>query len=417
MKEWKPKRTEFYETAVSMGYYGREDSGLTGKKDNVRKFWEDIYIKMLVRPFVENKPADTDKLRILDLGSGSGDGLELLTHIPVSNPEKSVHQDYVLKHSDIELYTGLDSSPAMVAQGRTNFRDSGNVKFEHGNLEDGIPNTILKDKPFDLYFSAYSSLSHLNPDNLKSIFEQALKHAKNGSLLIFDAHGKFSPSWPKYWDEQNTFLPYSTAYLLPGDKRNEENIEWFNNCYWSVEELKEMMQKAAAGAGVDINIVYMLDRSIFIGRHIDTGLMSSKAMPIRYQVNRLLDHVYRGEVEHLRLDLTFLDKYKDINPAVWLRLNDYQKKWNKLIYLLEALMNSEDTKVKDFIENTNIELMSDDLKFVTWLFRNADRFPVADFWASIIGPQIAVILRNMEMSYSEGLGCGHGLMCAVEILK
>lgn len=80
-------------------------------------------------------------------------------------------------------------------------------------------------------------------------------------------------------------------------------------------------------------------------------------------------------------------------------------------------MNSEDKKVKDFIENTNIELMSDDLKFLTWLYRNADRFPVVDFWASLIGPQVAVILRNIEMSYSDGVGCGHGLICALEVIK
>ena len=49
MIKWKPNRTEFYESAVSMGFYGREDSGLTGKKDNVRKFWEDVFIKLTGR--------------------------------------------------------------------------------------------------------------------------------------------------------------------------------------------------------------------------------------------------------------------------------------------------------------------------------------------------------------------------------
>lgn len=140
-------------------------------------------------------------------------------------------------------------------------------------------------------------------------------------------------------------------------------------------------------------------------------------MPLRYQVSRLLDHGYRGEVEHLRIDLSHLDEYKQINSVIWDRLVDYQRKWNKLIYLLEALMHSEDAKVKNFIENTDIELMSDDLKFLTWLYRNADRFPVVDFWASVIGPQIAVMLRNIEMSYSEGVGCGHGLMCTLEVIK
>lgn len=417
MKKWKPNRTEFYESAVSMGFYGREDSGLTGKKDNVRKFWEDVFMKLVTRPFIENRPHDDKKLRILDLGAGSGEGFELLTHIPPSNPSQSTVKDFVLKKSDIELYRGIDISPSMITQGRANYNDHGNVSFDYANLEEGLPSEVLKDKPYDLYFSSYGSLSHLHPEPMEKLMEQIFKHGKNGSVVLFDIHGKFSPAWPKYWAEDRTYLPYTMAYLLPGDKRQEENIEWFNLCYWSPNDLKNILNRAGTSAGVNINILYMLDRSIFVSRHMDTGLLSTKPMQLRYQVNRLLDHGYRGEVEHLKVDLTHLDIYKNINPYVWDRLTDYSHKWNKIIYLLEALMNSQDKKVKDFIENTDIELMGDDLKFITWLYRNADRFPVVDFWASLIGPQIAVILRNIEMSYSEGVGCGHGLICALEIIK
>ncbi|MBZ0202595.1 MAG: class I SAM-dependent methyltransferase [Ignavibacteria bacterium] len=418
MKKWKTGRTEFYESAVSMGFYGRDDAGLTGKKDNVRKFWEDVFIKLVCRPFIENRVPANKKLRILDLGSGSGEGFELLTHIPPSNPQGNTNKDFILRASEIDKYVGLDISPSMIGQGRANYRDMGNVSFEYANLEEGLPAVVMKEKPFDIYFSSYGSLSHLNEDSLSHLMQMIFRHAAKGSLLIFDVHGKFSPSWPKYWNEKSIMLPYTMAYLLPGDKRNEEKIEWFNISYWSPEGLREVISRTAGNAGVNANILYMLDRSIFTGRHIDTGLLSRKPLPLRYQVSRLLDHGYRGEVEHLKIDLNHLEEFRDHIPLpAWERLNDYQKKWNKIIYLLEALMNSEDTKVKNFIENTDIELMSDDLKFITWLYRNADRFPVVDFWASIIGPQIAVILRNIEMSYSEGLGCGHGLICAIEVVK
>ncbi len=417
MANWKPNRTEFYETAVQMGFYGNDDSGLTGKKDNVRKFWEDVFIKLVTRPFVEKRPVENSRFRILDLGSGSGEGLELLTHIPPSNPEKNTKNDFVLKYSDIQLYKGIDISPAMVSQGRANYRDFGNVSFDYGNLEEGLPPAILREKPFDLYFSSYGSLSHLHPEALRQLFEQIFKHAKTGSVLIFDIHGKYSPAWPKYWSMEKTFLPYTMAYLVPGDKRKEENVEWFNICYWDIDNLKDLISQCAVSAGVETNILYTLDRSIFIGRHIDTGLLSGKSMPLRYQVSRLLDHGYRGEVEHLKINLDHLEPYKNINPKAWERISDFMKKWNKVIYLLEALMNNEDTKVKNFIEKTDIDLMSDELKFITWLYRNVDRFPVVDFWASVIGPQIAVILRNIEMSYSEGVGCGHGTLVAVEIIK
>jgi hypothetical protein len=77
-------------------------------------------------------------------------------------------------------------------------------------------------------------------------------------------------------------------------------------------------------------------------------------------------------------------------------------------------MNGEDARVRTIIETAPAELSSD-LKMLAWLHRSADRFPVADFWASVMGPQVACVLRNLEFCLPEGLGCGHGLMCLAEI--
>jgi len=60
-------------------------------------------------------------------------------------------------------------------------------------------------------------------------------------------------------------------------------------------------------------------------------------------------------------------------------------------------------------------LLAEDLEMISWLYKNAARFPVADFWASIMGPQIACVLRNCEMNYPDAFGCGHGLFCVVEV--
>jgi SAM-dependent methyltransferase len=417
MPRWKTTRTEFYEAAVEMGFYGTEDSSLTGKKDNVRKFWEDIYIKLVCRPFVEKLLSSKNKLRVLDLGCGSGEGIELLTHIPPSHPKSSVGRDFVLNPGDIDEYIGIDLSPSMISQARKNYRKEKNYHFEYADLMEGLPSIVLRNEPYDLYFSSYGSLSHLPQENFENLFVQICKHAKNGSVFVFDIHAKFSPAWPKYWGERRNILPYTMAYLFSEDKRKAKKIEWFNLCFWTIEELKARLNSAAGKAKVKINITNILDRSVFVGRHIDTGMLSTKPMPIRYQVNQLLDRGYRGKVEHLTINIEHLEPYKDINSKVWDRLVDMSQKWNRIIYLLDALQHHDDIKVKNFIENTNIELMSDDLKLLTWLFRNSDRFPVVDFWASLISPQVAVILRNIEMSYQEGVGCGHAIVGTVEIIK
>ncbi|MBK6878163.1 MAG: hypothetical protein IPG99_17410 [Ignavibacteria bacterium] len=211
-------------------------------------------------------------------------------------------------------------------------------------------------------------------------------------------------------------LPYTLSYLIPNTNWKKENLEWFLASYWSPEKLRKTIQSAAESSGRKINISFMTDRSVFVGRHMDTGLMSGKRIPVRYQVNRLFDYGFRGQIKHLELDMMYLKDLIPSNPEVWKRLFDFQIKWNRVIYILGALLNHKDEKIKRFIEEADIAHMSDDLKFLVWLFRNSDRFPVADFWSSVLGPQVAVVLRNIEMSYTEAVGCGHSLMCGLEVV-
>lgn len=409
------RRAEFYGAAEAKGYYGLDKTGIFGKKDNVRKFWEDISIKLLIRPYVENIMSVNSKLRVLDLGSGSGEGFDLLTHIPSNG--KSFSKEYILNPGQLEEYTGIDINMDAIGQGRANFKEFKNVSFEYGDLEEGLEKKILQKNPFDIYISTYGSLSFLMPDDFKMLASQIFGHAKTGSLFIFDVHGKFCPAWPKYWNEKLSMLPYTMNYTGSARDNPVPDTDYFNICYWTVKDLKFYIERAAELANVKINILSFTDRSIFVSRHIDTGLFSTKALPLRYLINRMLDHDYTGGVEDFKIDLSHLAPYKDVNPEAWDRITDYQRQWNRILILLEALRHQDDARVKNFLENTDIELMSEELKFITWLYRNSDRFPVVNFWANVIGPQIAVILRNIEMSYVEGVGCGHGLICMVEIIK
>ena len=61
------RRTEFFEAAVRAGFYGIERGGLFGKKDNVRKYWEDAFVKAAVRPSIESLLAANDRLRIVEV--------------------------------------------------------------------------------------------------------------------------------------------------------------------------------------------------------------------------------------------------------------------------------------------------------------------------------------------------------------
>src|SRR3989304_7922629 len=100
---------EFFDIAAQQGYYGLESGGLTGKKDYVRKYWEDIAIKLTIRGSIEKLLTKRDYIRVVDLGCGSGEGFDLLTHISISQHLRFDKRSFVLSQDQIS-YTGVDVS-------------------------------------------------------------------------------------------------------------------------------------------------------------------------------------------------------------------------------------------------------------------------------------------------------------------
>lgn len=398
---------EFYESAVRSGYYGVDRSGLFGKKDNVRKFWEDMSIKLLLRPAIEQILREKGSVRIVDLGSGSGEGFELLTHIPPQRDVAGRNRDFVLDEREIAAYVGLDLSPGMVRQGRDNYRGKSAVRFHEADLGLGFP--LTEDPPYDIYFSSYGSLSHLTRRGLVQLLTQISAHVTEHAYIVVDLLGRLSPEWPVYWQRSaDEMLPYNMAYLLPAEERFPRAIEWFRNSFWSSDELISAVNEARENSGRRIEVTLIKDRSILVGRHMETGLFGARSWPLRHQVNRLLDHGYRGQVEMLHIDAEMMAAGAAQTPKLKQRLTSYCRDWNSIIAVLGALMSGNDRDVQSIREDASPRV-SEDIEMLVWLCRNARRFVVADFWASVLGPQVAVILRSIELDQDDAIGCGHGL--------
>ena len=405
-------KTEFFENAVQLGFYGLERSALHGKKDYVRKYWEDMSIKLSVRPYIEKILSSKRKVRIADLGCGSGEGIELLTHIPVTNSFEQHAKEFILSLEDIELYRGLDISPSMIEQGRRNYAGLENTHFTQADLSKGFP--LLSEEPFDLYFSSYSSLSHLQYEELAHLTDQIFRHIQGKGFVVYDLFGKYSPEWPRYWDKScRDILEYNMTYLFSEKELQSVNVESYDCCFWSAQEFKEMITTTAKRLNKQTDM-RIKDRSIFVGRHMDTGYFNGIKSHYRHQVNRLFERDFRGNLPKLRIDLQFVkDHIQGIPLSVQETLNSYQNQWNAIINLTDALLKSNTGLVKEIIKSQS-PANSEELKMLTWLYRNASRFPVVDFWASIMGPQIACVLRNYELAIQKAVGCGHGLFAVVE---
>lgn len=151
------KETRTYTYAVKKGHYDRYLGNLSGKYDNARIHWEDQLARFVLRPFlsklVERKQSKGKKLRILDLGCGTGQGYEIITKIDKRDLDLGLQHDRILPEDEIETYLGLDLSQAMVEKGNEIFDDKPNIKFIQGDLRDGLA-AVMKEEPFDIYFSS-----------------------------------------------------------------------------------------------------------------------------------------------------------------------------------------------------------------------------------------------------------------------
>lgn len=402
-------KTEFFDIAARQGFYGLEKGGLFGKKDNVRKYWEDISIKITIRNLIRDVLQRKGKLRIADLGCGSGEGFELITHLPFETPQER-NRDFVLLEEEIELYLGVDISAGMIEAGRKNYAGKKNVEFLQADLSS--EHSFLERGGFDIIFSTYSSPSHLTQNELVNMLRKIAETHAAETVVVLDLFAKYSAEWPCYWS--NT-LPemneYNMSWLYLPERKKPEKDEIYMVKYWSGDEIRSLTRKLAEELNRKITVT-IRDRSLLVGRHIDTGFYNNAPLPLRYQVNRLFDRDFRGDFNQLLADISFLSSYKSTAPGIYERISSYTEDWNTLILYTKALLSRNDAEVRRYIESSR-EFLSEEMKMLAWLVRNSGRFPVVDFLASIYSPQLAAVLRNLELGLPEGAGCGHGMMCSI----
>jgi SAM-dependent methyltransferase len=407
-----------YDETVARGFYGKNLGGLFGKYDNVRAYWEDALTRVALRPLVKQRvdacQAEGRGVRILDLGCGAGQGYELLTRIDRSDLDLQDEHHFVLPRERIDRYLGIDLNDAMIEKGRENYRNAPNVRFRRGDLREGL-GAALKEKPFDIYFSSYGALSHLERPALQRCLGEIVRHAQSGSIVVLDVVGRYSPEWPGYWSartEAEKVRPYSMSYLYPETERHGGTIERFPLRFWTGDEIHALCADLERQHCVPVRAVKVLDRSIFVGRHVDTGEYGTCLPPLRSLVNRLYEQNVRTKLDRMRV------VYRPVEGAD--ELNRFFAKvascWNVLIdFTIERLGGVRFNLVemegwRAYPPPLQMALVTLDriIDSVAWI-------DVGDVRANIIEPQFANVLRRMQHQLQEGRGCGHGLVAVLQV--
>lgn len=408
-----------YTEAVKRGDYDINTGGLRGKYDNVRTYWEDQLTRLVLRPYLTDmmrrKQRVGAKVRIADLGCGAGQGYELLTRIDQQDLDLALHHQRVINKQDIECYLGLDLSHAMVARGNELYEENPTVQFVQGDLCDGL-GPAQKQAPFDIYYSAYGSLSHLDTPDLTRLLVEIARHGRNGSLVVLDLLGRYSLEWPGYWSahtDAEKYADYSMSYLQ-ADWGLAEDVEHFPIRYWTGAEIDELVAEVRATSGVSMEILKKYDRSLLVGRHVDTREFNPHLKPIRRMVNRLHEDYQRTELSRLHFD-TALPPHPD--PAINAFFTELTDSWNTLVAFFERRLQGNIALIDmegwgDFSPPLQFALMTVDrvINDAAWMWYGDPR-------ANILEPQLGYALRSLEHRLQRGLGCGHGLLVLLQVVK
>jgi SAM-dependent methyltransferase len=407
-----------YSETVARGMYETHQGGLFGKHDNVRTYWEDELTRIALRPYVRERVVACSsagrRVRILDLGCGSGQGYELLTRIRQTDLSLEEAQRYVLTPDQIELYLGLDLSDGMIDQGRNNYHHVNHASFQQADLREGL-GSIGRERPFDVYFSSYGSLSHLGANELRTCLRGIARHAIPGALVVLDLLGRFSPEWPIYWsarEETDKVRPYSMSYLFSPRERSGRRIEQFPLRFWTGDEVRLLCSEISRDSAVPLEVLELFDRSIFVGRHVDTAEYETCLPPLRGLVNHLYEHNVRTHLDRLLVEYR-VRRGSDALNAFFMNLAHC---WNTVIEFAQARLSgaridlTEIRGWREFPGPLQMALVTLDriVDSVAWI-------DVGDVRANIIEPQLAYVLRRMQYRLQEGRGCGHGLVAVLRV--
>ncbi|MFH1731493.1 MAG: class I SAM-dependent methyltransferase [Planctomycetota bacterium] len=421
------EQMEAYSEAVKSGLYAKR-SGLVGKYDNVRRYWEDEVTRQFLRPHLrkltERSLESMKRIRIMDLGCGSADGFELLTGVRHREPDLEQVEVDVLTPEILGLYKGIDLSEDLLDQARGIYGHNPKIVFEQADFTEGLP-LAADEPPYDLYFTSYGTFSHHNDDETAvRLLADIARRAEDYCVIVCDWLGRYSYEWQTLWTNdlsENRNMDYVVSYIYEKGEREarRDELQHLTLRLMSRQEIEAIIAEASREADVEIRPLAFFDRSTFTGRHMDTAEYNPHARPMRQAANSLHEPNLRTDLSSLLIDYA---------PRLgFALLNQYfehlQVCWNTLVQHAECLLGAYDEKQLAFVREPPpvpasyppalremMDRMRRVIEGVGWLGIGLPR-------ENIIEPQLGYALRYLVMNLQQGQGCAHGLVGIFEVRK
>lgn len=408
-----------YTQAAGTGRYERA-TGLSGKYDNVRRFWEDqltgIFLRPVLNGLVEEKRRRLERLRILDLGCGSGDGFDLIMGVTSQDPALYDYIYQAITPDILQAYLGIDINDNLLAQARGYFGDNPKMHFKKADMTKGLP-LEHDEAPFDIYLTSYGTMSHFRDSQAVDIICDICRHAPDKAVFIGDWLGRYSYEWQDLWHEsasEEFFMDYRISYIFPPEERDREDIPVFPLRLMSKAEIMAVIERVRERTGISIRPVTFFDRSVMVGRHLETGDYNPHCPDLRQPVNSLFEGYTRTDLERLRVDYVPRPGFGHLNAF----FESFFMSCNTLVeQTMEMLAGFAKGNLVTKTEPYYPDPLKESIQTMRQVIELAGLLKYGDPRANIIEPHLGYSLRKLEMDLAPGTGIGHSLVGIFQIDK
>ncbi len=413
-----------YTQAHGTGKYDKA-TGLLGKYDNVRRFWEDQITGIFLRPalnnLVEEKRRRLERIRILDLGCGSGEGYDLLMDVTTKDPAIYEYITSAITQDMLQEYVGVDINEDLLRQAEEYYGHLPKTRFVQGDLSNGLTPELTEKPPFDVYFTSFGTFSHFHDHQSVKIIADICKHAPERAIFMCDWLGRYSYEWQDLWHhplDKEYFMDYRISYIYPEEERDKVDVASFPLRLITRDEIIKIIDQASKESGTKIKPLKFFDRSIYIGRHMDTGEYNANCPKLRLPANSLFEGYVRTDLESLLVDYVPRSGFDHLNNFFEM----FFMSCNTLVQYTISLLSNYDSKKNNLNDIPEIlpyypvplkeamEAMRRVIEGVGWV-------PWGDVRANVIEPHLGYSLRKLEADLQPGTGVGHGLVGIFEIRK
>jgi len=360
------------------------------RRDGVKVEWEEPFSRSVFKQAIAQwglafpgraRERGGGKLRVLDVGSGTGDGYVLLSRLLLEDSELG---------SSYELdYLGVDISAQMVETANELYGNHSNVRFECADLR-----TREFHRPFDVYLSCGVPYSHLTHDELNQALKKIAENAcenRSRCAVVVDVLGRYSIEWTPKWKESR--WDYAMSFF-----ESEGNAEPTWMSFYSHQHLQEVMQEAADAVGCPVEKFEFFDRSIMVGRHTSTGQFNPELPKYRNLVNSLLDPSQETELSQLIFQVELGSAPDNILDF----FRKFSGWWNSLVGDATAVLGG-------YLAVDPVELPPEVQGFKAAAQKELQLISEKHLRRQKVESMLAQVLGKLEATQQPGYGVGHDL--------